>query len=65
MTFENADFVEVWLHEGCAVWSPSIYTKNNRLFGIATAVKTSLDMVGEKIRVLSKFKLDIGFVFLT
>lgn len=31
-------FKELWLHEGCAVWSPTIYLKDNRLRGIAGAL---------------------------
>jgi hypothetical protein len=44
-TNENDEFVELWLHEGCAIWSPGIFMKNNRLYGMASAVKLSAELV--------------------
>ena len=36
---------EVWMHENCIVWTPNVYIKNNKLFGLSDADKTALDKV--------------------
>lgn len=44
LTIEQ-DFKEVWLHENCAIWNPSIFIKENQVFGIAKCLKTASEMV--------------------
>ncbi len=40
----ETNFKEVWLHEGCVVWTPNIYFKNNRFEGIAGALEASSNL---------------------
>lgn len=34
-------FDEIWIHEGCAVWSKGIYVKNNQVYGLGELLKES------------------------
>ena len=43
--FKESNFKEVWIHGGCAVWSPNIYIRNNRTYGIASVVKSTEEIV--------------------
>ena len=45
--FVESQFVEVWLHEGCAVWSPHIYVANNRTHGIDLLLDSTRHIVRE------------------
>jgi hypothetical protein len=45
LLLDDKEFHEGWLHEGCALWSPNLFIKNNRLIGVASAVKAAQDMV--------------------
>ena len=41
----ESNFMEVWLHEGCAVWSPNVYIRNNRLYGLSALLRTAFESV--------------------
>lgn len=38
------NFKEIWIHEGCAVWTPNILLKDNRLKGISSALEGSSNL---------------------
>ncbi len=42
---EDSMFREVWLHEGCAVWTPNLFFIQNRLKGIWSVLESSSKLV--------------------
>lgn len=42
---DGSTFKEIWLHEGCAVWTPNLYFIQNRIKGIWSVLETSSKLV--------------------
>lgn len=42
---DKDSFEEIWLHEGCSVWTPGIYLKGTRITGIKGVLESSAKLV--------------------
>lgn len=44
-TESTSSQIEAWIHENCAVWTPHVYVKDNKLHGLSQAVKMASKIV--------------------
>ena len=63
IVFFEGDFKEIWLHEGCAVWTPGICLKESSLQGISMAMSSSANLVNFYSLLIVNIKFDLNKTF--
>lgn len=58
---DGSTFKEIWLHEGCAVWTPNLYFIQNTIKGIWSVLESSSKLVSWAQVVLFCYEINMDY----